>query len=244
MKTTFSNDQYDLAYPDGVEYHWWNMARSAVVARVISECVSPSSVVLEVGAGKGVAVKQLRDLGVSCQGVELAAVEPLVGLEGVVATGLRAEDLSEVEREKFDVILLLDVIEHLPKPEEFIRELIASFPNLSTLFVTVPAGPKIWSNYDEFYGHHRRYTLNMLDQLAGALESKSVALSYFFHLPYVPARFMSLLKLKRGIRISPPKGLGMILHRAVAKVMMLDFLFIPRKTPGTSALLCVNFDKK
>ena len=53
--------------------------------------------------------------------------------------GVDAWDLPLAERVRFDTILLLDVIEHIPDPAALLKRLSDGFPNLSHLIVTVPA---------------------------------------------------------------------------------------------------------
>jgi hypothetical protein len=242
MKSTFSEDQYDLAYPDGIEYHWWNMARSGIVASVIAEHSNPGANILEIGAGRGVAVKHLRARGLPCFGVELAAVASMAGLETYVQTGVAAEDLPLLERQGYNTLLLLDVIEHLPDPAEFIAGLRQAFPQLSSLVITVPAGPKLWSNYDEFYGHHRRYTLAMLDELADELGCAYQSSSFFFHVPYLPARLLCLLGVKRSVQLAAPRGPVKLIHKLLAGLMRLEYLCLPGRLKGSSAVVCFKFD--
>jgi len=47
MTTEFSDDQFDQAYPDGIENHWWILARNRIVTSVIKKIVG--AVVLDVG---------------------------------------------------------------------------------------------------------------------------------------------------------------------------------------------------
>jgi hypothetical protein len=164
-------------------------------------------------------------------------------VKNLVKTGLKAEQLPSKEREKYEVILLLDVIEHLPDPKSFIKELLLSFPNVSKVLVTVPAGPKIWSNYDEFYGHYRRYNLTMLTQLEESLGACSIVKNYFFHLPYLPARLMSSFQVRRNVRMVAPAGIHLFLNKVIAKLMWCDFLVFPKRMIGTSALACFKLNK-
>ena len=75
----------------------------------------------------------------------------------------RVFDLPEEERRGVTTLLVLDVIEHLEDPIAFLREVLSSFPDVSSLIVTVPAREELWSAFDDFYGHHRRYTLRDID---------------------------------------------------------------------------------
>ncbi len=243
MKTTFSQDQYHLAYPDGIEKHWWNLARSDIVAKVVSRYSKPGTTLLEVGAGRGVAVKHLRERGFACYGVELAAVEALPGLEDVVSTGVSAEALPKEVRERYDTILLLDVIEHLPEPATFIHHLKASFPNASRYIITVPAQPSLWSNYDEFYGHYRRYTRTMLNDLVKDIGGTMIMQRYFFHAVYFPARLFSLLGIERNVQLTAPKSITIGIHKMLSKLMSLEFLCVPGSMVGSSAIACIEVSK-
>ncbi|MGI9285185.1 MAG: methyltransferase domain-containing protein [Pseudomonadales bacterium] len=245
MTTTFSERQYDLAYPDGVEFHWWTMARSHIVADVIAKQTLAGSPVIEVGCGRGVAVENLRALGIEASGVELAAVDPLLAVAQYVKTSLDAVSIPEQDREQYRTLLLLDVIEHMPEPVGFVQTLLEAFPNVSLLIVTVPAGQELWSNYDEFYGHYRRYSLPMLKQLADNLNWEMVKESYFFHALYLPARLLAILGKKRQTRIAAPQRWQKWWHRMMALVMKIEYLMLPKYVKGTSAIACYKLaDRK
>ncbi len=243
MTTTFSEQQYHLAYPDGIESHWWTLARSRIVADAIARYAAQNTPVLEVGCGRGVAVKNLRDLGIATAGVELAAVDPLPVVANYVTTALDATEMPENERAQYQTLLLLDVIEHMADPAAFIQSLIAAFPNASMLIVTVPAGQALWSNYDEFYGHHRRYSLTMLTRLGDVLNGEIVKASYFFHTLYLPARLLAMLGRNRETRIASPQRSQLWLHRIMAYMMKIEYLLLPKRLRGTSAIACYQLKR-
>ncbi|CAA0098534.1 Uncharacterised protein [Halioglobus japonicus] len=166
MNTTFSDQQFELCYPEGIQFHWWNIARNRLLASILQREAGDNSVFLEVGCGRGPVVKGLREYGLNVHGVELADVQPIEGMQSFVDSGIDACDLPLERRSEITGLLLLDVIEHLPDPEQFLSKLVDSFPNLSVVIITVPTRKEIWSNFDDFYGHYRRYTLEMLNELA------------------------------------------------------------------------------
>lgn len=66
---------------------------------------------------------------------------------------------------KFDLILYIDVLEHI---EDDLGEIKAAYSRLAQdgiLFVLVPAFPALFSNYDKALSHHRRYTKRSLATL-------------------------------------------------------------------------------
>jgi len=235
MNTAYSETQYEMNYPSGVEYHWWHIARSRFVSALVRDAKLDNTVFLEVGCGKGLEVKALRDTGIEVYGVELADVRPLEDVRRFVESGTDAVDLPVENRNRVTGLLLLDVIEHLPNPGEFLKKLEQHFPNLSVVIITVPARQEIWSNYDVFYGHHCRYSLEMLRELGAELYWKQGKLGYFFHLLYIPARLLALFGVDRKTRIIPPKENRRRLHKIIAWVNELDNYVLPRRIKGSSA---------
>lgn len=240
MKTEFSNDQFESNFPDGAEYHWWFLARSRIVASAIRAFAGPNPSVLEVGCGRGIVVKSLRDAGIDCFGVELAKARPIFSAEKYIRVGIDAVELSNTERQRYDTILLLDVIEHLPDPAAFLQNLASAFPNLRSVIITVPARQELWSNYDEFYGHYRRYTPEMLEALSSQLSWRLNRKSYFFHLVYLPAWIMAKMKKNRETHLKPPLGLGRVIHRLISYAFFFDYFLFPRHLAGTSVIGCFH----
>ncbi len=236
MKSEFHNYQYESACPDGIENHWWYLARNRIIANTIRTQANPNAAILDVGCGKGITVKYLRDRGINCFGAELAEVKPLAAVEKYIYVGINAADIPNVERQRYETILLLDVIEHIHDPVEFIQNLVAAFPRLSHLIITVPARPELWSDYDEFYSHYKRYTIEMLNSLSFKLNVKRSHLGYFFHLVYIPAWLQAILKKKRKIGVGAPHGLSQLVHKIVSYAMLLDYYVLPKRVVGTSLL--------
>ncbi len=231
----FIKNQYELAYPDGIEEHWWNLARNQIIERELS-LIGHVEGVLEVGCGKGVVVKYLRSQKYNCIGVELASVTPLVGLEEFVFSGVAAESLPAELRSSIKVIMLLDVIEHIEDPGRFLEGLRASYPSLEKLLITVPARKELWSNYDDFYGHYRRYDRKMLVSLSERLGLRLETNRYFFHALYPLLLVFSLLKSKRPLTNTAPNGIMKYFHRMMARVLLFESRLLPSGLLGSSIL--------
>lgn len=244
MATEFSDDQFDQAYPDGIENHWWILARNRILTHVIRKFAGAGAVVLEVGCGRGIVVKYLRDKAIDCSGVELAMARPVFSVQDHVRVGIDAWNLQLSERMRYDTILLLDVIEHISDPASFLKRLSDSFPNLSHLIITVPACQELWSNYDECYGHCRRYSLEMLKSASIALSADCIWGSYFFHMAYPLCWSAAHLAKKRETTLHAPQGIGKWLHKLIAGVMIFDYFILPGPLPGMSALACFSLNRQ
>jgi len=234
--TTFSTEQYESSYPRGGEKHWWPLARNRIVRSAILDGLSDGSTILEVGCGRGFVVASLREAGLDCSGVEAAEVEPIAGAAPFVRSRLLANELPQQERQRYDTILLLDVIEHLPDPAGFLRGLVAAFPALSRVIVTVPARPELWSNYDEYFGHFRRYTRPMLVDLANDLGWNVRRMSYFFHSLYLPAWLTTRFSGRRATQLTPPGPAMRLAHRLISFGMLAEHHLLPGWLVGTSLI--------
>ncbi|HEY3321424.1 MAG TPA: methyltransferase domain-containing protein [Planctomycetota bacterium] len=233
MQTAFQAQQYAISYPDGVQRHYWHLARNRLINRVLRmHGASPSALTLDIGCGRGIAVDFLCEHGwnaIGCDTGRPAPITPSVGSRLHVETD--AFVLDESVRQKVETLLLLDVLEHLEDPAGFLNRCRTAFPRCTLLLVTVPARPELWSNYDEFYGHHCRYTPTTLSGLAGT-DMALLSLGYFFHLLYVPALLLRLLQMKREVSMPAPKL--PLLHRCLAAFFGAEQCLLPACVPGSS----------
>jgi hypothetical protein len=180
----------------------------------------------------------LRQRGLEVRGVELAPVQALPQVAGHVLTGVDVCDLPAVERARPQGVLLLDVIEHLPDPVAFLRRLRESLPGVQRWLVTVPAHPELWSNYDEFYGHQRRYTAAVLEEQLTAAGLRPLVTRHFFHALYPAARLLLGSGRQRAVKIAAPPAWQRPLHQALGLGFALESSLLPANWPGTS-LMCV-----
>jgi 2-polyprenyl-3-methyl-5-hydroxy-6-metoxy-1,4-benzoquinol methylase len=134
---------------------WSEMANGGNYYRFIRHEISPllpktSARILEVGAGAGVTLKWLKTIYPRS---ETTAVEVNHGLldelriNADIAINARIEDAFP-QLSRYDLILLLDVLEHLPDSSDALRKLtslltpggsvIVSVPNIAHLSVSIP----------------------------------------------------------------------------------------------------------
>jgi SAM-dependent methyltransferase len=213
--------------------HFWNLARNHVVLRKLRRGGAPPGAVLDVGCGRGATVEYLRAAGLDGLGVELAPTRVEERLRPHVTTGVPAESLPAVTRERVGSVLLLDVLEHLDEPDGLLRSLRRSFPRLRRVVITVPARRELWSNYDDFYGHRLRYDLPSLRRLASVLDPLRLDTGYFFHALYPVVRAQRRLPGQRSVEVRPPRHPRV--HRALAACFSAEERWLPAAWPGSSA---------
>jgi 2-polyprenyl-3-methyl-5-hydroxy-6-metoxy-1,4-benzoquinol methylase len=173
---------YALAYRDLYERHWWWRAREMVLLKTLREvCPSGRSArILDVGCGDGLLFDQLGALG------EVYGVEPdasLVTEGGPHAARIHVGpfDPTYTPAEPFDVVLMLDVLEHLEDASAALRHVTRLLRSGGRLVVTVPAFMALWTGHDDINQHLTRYTKH---SFAALLEDEPLRLDdwrYFSH---------------------------------------------------------------
>ncbi|MBM3335854.1 class I SAM-dependent methyltransferase [Candidatus Sumerlaeota bacterium] len=93
------------------------------------------------------------------------------GIERLVCA--RVESLP-FSAEQFDLVVALDLFEHIPDDRGLARELWRVCRPGGWLLITVPAYPFLWSDHDEALGHCRRYTRRSLMELIEATDFEIV----------------------------------------------------------------------
>jgi hypothetical protein len=207
------------AYPEGIEHGFWTLARNRIIDAALRQAVrdglrSEGGAILEVGCGPGIVVAALRQMGHFAWGVELGSPPIRAAAAPFVTAGAYAQDLHISFRSSVETIMLLDVIEHIEDDVSFLQTLIPAFPNCRCIIITVPARPEVWSNYDDHFGHFRRYTVDSLNMTITRAGIRSRSTRYFFTSLYIAARLINAVKRPRAVTLRPPALLP--LHRIVA----------------------------
>ena len=160
----FPVEWYDLA----LEQHFWMLWRLNVILRHLRQLKIDDITMLkgfDIGCGHGAFQRQLHSaLSWSIDGCDLNknAIALNVGHNG---NGYLYDifEFQENLKEKYDLIFLLDVIEHVPDPIGFLKASRFYLKNGGYIIINVPAGPSLYSKYDVIAGHIRRYTKDSLN---------------------------------------------------------------------------------
>jgi SAM-dependent methyltransferase len=143
------------------EDHWWFTARRKIVDKVIRTQVSPRehARILEVGCGTGSNLTLLKRFGA------VDAIEPDDGARalasvrgGIEVKGGLLPDGVKLDDGAYDMIAMLDVLEHIPDDHAALKALRSKLRPGGKLLLTVPAMPWLWSAHDAAHHHQRRYT--------------------------------------------------------------------------------------
>jgi SAM-dependent methyltransferase len=235
--TAYNSEQYLESYPSGIDDYFWHVARHRVVHRALRRALGAGAAgnrVLEIGCGRGIVIRYLRNHGVDCFGTELAPVDVDPDLAPYINAACDCFDLPSEVRRRVDALMLLDVIEHLPEPVSFMCRLHEAFPAARTLVITVPARTELWSSYDRHYGHFRRYTTASVSMELREAGFCAIEAGYFFHGLYPVLLALAQISGKRFTAMAAPNRRW--LHRFLGKCFFAESLIVPRRLWGSSII--------
>ncbi len=181
--------------------HWWFLARRRILDQLIERVVRPpvQARVLEVGCGTGHNLPMLGRFG-SVDACELDKSARTLASKrlGRKVKDARLPDLSMFERNAYDMVALLDVLEHVPDDIGSLRAIHRRLKPGGALLLTVPANPWMWSAHDVAHHHFRRYTRAGLSRLFMQAGFEVQLLSYFNSLLFPPIAAARLLHKAAG----------------------------------------------
>ena len=170
---------------------FWHRLRWAVVSRSLPD---GGFTLVDVGAGIGLVGEFLR---AERPAATYRFVEPIPFLADHLEEryGAGANAKGDVRYDDTAVVTLLDVLEHQEDDRAFMAQLASRLEPGTILVVTVPAGPYLWSAWDEALGHHRRYDRAALRRSVAGLPFEVVEIDYLFP-ELVPLAVVRKLRLR------------------------------------------------
>jgi SAM-dependent methyltransferase len=192
--------------------HWWFLARRRILEALIRRVVRPpeKARVLEVGCGTGHNLAMLGKFG-KVEASELDRCARAVARKrlGRVVRDAKLPDLTMFKRNGYDLIALLDVLEHVPDDLASLRAIHMRLKPGGALLLTVPANAWMWSAHDAAHHHFRRYSKKQLKELFLRSGLEVQLLSYFNSLLFPPialARIVGKITGKESADDKLPAG--------------------------------------
>jgi hypothetical protein len=178
--------------------HWYYRSKLAALRLAISGL--PPMPVLDVGAGSGFFSRALLTGG---EASEATCIDPGYASDSDQQVNGRTLRFRRVpERSDAGLVLMMDVLEHVPDDAALLADYVAQVPAGARVMVTVPAFQALWSGHDVFLEHYRRYTLHQVERLLQNAGLQVELGCYFFAalLPLVAAARLG----KRLLGSGPP----------------------------------------
>jgi SAM-dependent methyltransferase len=233
---------------EGAQRHPWEIARLHALAAILRRRPARTESILDIGCGDGFIGESLRaalDARVLV-GVDLHLPDAACGVYPAANhVSERYQSEEPIGDRRFDLVLALDVIEHVEDDRALLRNVIARRVQPGgRVLVTVPAFQALFSDHDRALHHYRRYTVSELRSAAADAGLDVLDDGYVFMSLLAP-RVVAMLR-ERGGQQQADHGAGgwqgpVWLTRLLAATLTLDaevLLAIRRlgiRVPGLTA---------
>ncbi len=196
---------------------WWYKAKNNLLTHILKKFINASNLnVLEIGPGLGNNLQTLSKYGI----VDVLETDEDF-IDYLKNTNQLKEDqifksLDEVNK-KYDLIVMLDVLEHIENSKEFMLNLKEILHADSKIIIGVPAYDSLWSVHDEELLHFRRYNWQLLKE-----ETKHFMIlkKYGFNFLLLPVRYLQV-KFTKPTSIN---STGAILNSLMYSVSKLEMI--------------------
>jgi len=176
---------YAQNYRELYERHWWWRAREDLILATLAG-LRPNGrwdAILDVGCGDGLFFGKLSSLG-EVEGIEMDPKGVTPGGRWIDRIQVRPFDESFRPGKRYDLVLMLDVIEHFKEPLASVRRAIELLAPDGRLVITVPAFRSLWTSHDELNRHFTRYTRGGLTALVRQAGGEIRHAHYFYRWMY------------------------------------------------------------
>lgn len=236
--------------------HPWELSRCDCILRVICEHLDQDRynfIFADVGAGDKYFAQKLTFIkNTTVIAIDKQYKELIIDEKGILCLC----DISMIKKESVDILIMMDVIEHVEDESLFLLEVFSKVKLYGLIIMTVPAWQFLYSSHDVFLNHYRRYNRY---QLRSLLKKRGVVIEqcYYFYftlfLVRVITKFLEKITLKNSIS---NKGVGNwkygesnIITRIIYYILYFDFfintlfnkLYI--RIPGLSLLAVCRKEK-
>jgi len=168
--------------------HWWFVGKRLLVSSLLRDALArPGLRVLDVGCGTGGVLAGLGDgmrrFGVDRSPLALAHCRA----RGLAAVACSSAGALPFAPGSFDVVMLLDVLEHFADEQRLLAEIRRLIRAGGRVLVSVPAFQFLWSRHDVVLQHVRRYRAGQLRRVLEQAHFTIERLTYTNAVAFPPA---------------------------------------------------------
>jgi SAM-dependent methyltransferase len=129
---------------------------------------------------------------------------------------------------RFDVVTLLDVLEHLDDPTGALRALAGRLHDRGCLVISVPAYQWLWGPHDDLHHHKRRYTARRLHRelQAAGLQVEYMSYANFLLFPMAVLQRLIARRVPSRATVHHP---GAVLNSLLYAIFKIETWWLPRR---------------
>lgn len=219
--------------------HWYYNSKFKAVINILSGV--NSAIVLDVGAGSGVFLKEL----LRARGAREAwLMDPGYDRDiDLIKSSKPIYFRRCVQHSSANLVLMTDVLEHVDDDLESLKSYVDMVPDSTRFLITVPAFQFLWSGHDVFLEHRRRYNLKQIESVLSQSGLSIVKSSYYFAAIFSLACFVNIyqkgiqklsLQLKSDLRMH-----SRVVNYMLRKFCSLELPFVKWNKVGGLSIICL-----
>lgn len=211
--------QWIKIHYDTEKHYWWFALKRSLIINSITKLTSKNSTILEIGSGGGLLSAELTKLGFDIISTD---IEPASG-NYTKEMGVKKVFISNcgeaipLRDASIDIIFMTDVLEHIKDDYKTISECVRLLKPGGYILITVPAYQCLYSSWDKWNRHYRRYDKKRILTLAQD-HNLSITKITYWNIPGIPfamfRKFVDIFNPNRTYQGFPtvPKTLDKILR--------------------------------
>ena len=175
----------DLLETSGNEHrHPWELSRGDCIFKlVMSEITNEHRIIADIGCGDLYFSNILtNELDRTIFAIDTSFTDLYSDNEKII----KMNSLSRLDDGCIDIAILMDVLEHVENPTEFLSLLSSKMSGGGVMLFTVPAFQHLFSEHDVFLKHYRRYSRKSLSTELSSAGILIDRIFYFYSALYVP----------------------------------------------------------
>jgi SAM-dependent methyltransferase len=209
---------YTAAYADLHRRHWWWRVRERILLDRIRELRGDrarSARILDIGCGAGLLFDALEQFG-HVEGIESDRIA--VEQSGRWRSRIHLGTLDTFTADSaFDLILALDVVEHVRTPETMLRQAARLLAPDGRMLITTPAFQWLWTSHDTLNHHFKRYTAAEMRRVGRNAGLEPIETRYLFQSLIVAKLLVRAREALRPSLDSVPRIPTPMLNRALER---------------------------
>jgi len=185
---SFDKNNFEFLF-EMEQRHFWHVGRREIIYDLLQQAYNnrlSEISMIEIGCGNGSVLQYLKNKGVNIEGGDLffEALQFCQRRVNVPLYQLNVLNMPFAD-ERYDVVGLFDVIEHIVDDDRVLKEIHRICKPGGRIILTVPANKRLWSYFDVISYHKRRYSKKELYQkiVSAGFVVEKISFFVFFLFP-------------------------------------------------------------